>query len=73
LSVELIVRVAVPFKVISDLENITPSVFVLPSFIKVSVTESVLSSDVVINTLSPDLTYIHGKFVLVILTPFKTI
>jgi len=48
-------------------------VFVSPSDLNVPETVSELSADVVINTLSPDLTYIHGKLVLVILTPFKTI
>ena len=44
--------------------------FVSLSALNVPETVSELSADVVINTLSPDLTYIHGKLVFVILENF---
>ena len=55
-SEEVTVRVAVPFSTRSDLEKITPSVWVSPSLKKAPVTARALSAAVVTNTLSADFT-----------------
>ena len=54
--VEEMVRVAVPLRVRSDLEKITPSTLASPSAAKAPVTERLLSALVVTKTLSADFT-----------------
>ena len=72
-SDELITSVPVPLSTISSFENITASVFVSPSDVKVPVTESVLVlSVVVMKHLSADTTYITGKLSFVTVRPSST-
>ena len=63
---------AVPFKMRSLLEKMTPSRLVSPSAAKVPVTDRLLEEAVVTNTLSADFTWMAGALLLVMSRPSST-